>query len=151
MGYLLYMCRDAENLQFYLWFQDYQRRFYALPQTQQNISPPWNEETLPQAGGPLAADPGPRLSDKTLDQAVKYKISFEKNDSPESLIDRKSAVADPVDQAYAQSGLKWKSCTYACFTVATSPTDTQQSQFSPLEMKSIRSYPIILYRVHLAN
>ncbi|KAI4215606.1 MAG: hypothetical protein LQ351_002075 [Letrouitia transgressa] len=109
------MCRDAENLQFYLWFQDYQRRFYALPQTQQNISPPWNEETLPQAGGPLAADPGPRLSDKTLDQAVKYKISFEKNDSPESLIDRKSAVADPVDQAYAQSGLKWKSFTIQPF------------------------------------
>lgn len=124
MGYLLYVCRDAENLQFYLWFQDYQRRFYALPQTQQNLSPPWNEETLLQTGGPLVADTGPRLSDKTLDQAVKYKISFEENDLANSFIDERPAVSGPVDQAYAQSGLKWKSCTFvSCLSI--SPADTQ--------------------------
>lgn len=42
MGYLLYVSHEAENLQFYLWLQDYTKRFDKLPQHEQVLSPPWN-------------------------------------------------------------------------------------------------------------
>ena len=42
MGYLLYVSHEAENLQFYLWLQDYTKSFDKLPQHEQVLSPPWN-------------------------------------------------------------------------------------------------------------
>ncbi|GBF61470.1 hypothetical protein TMEN_3969 [Trichophyton mentagrophytes] len=44
MNYLLYVERAAENLQFYLWYQDYIQRFAALSESQWALSPPWTEE-----------------------------------------------------------------------------------------------------------
>lgn len=41
MGYLLYVSHEAENLQFYLWLQDYTRRFDQLPSQEQVLSPRW--------------------------------------------------------------------------------------------------------------
>ncbi|EFQ97188.1 hypothetical protein MGYG_00231 [Nannizzia gypsea CBS 118893] len=44
MNYLLYVERAAENLQFYLWYQDYIQRFASLSESQWALSPPWTEE-----------------------------------------------------------------------------------------------------------
>ncbi|EEQ30240.1 hypothetical protein McanCB56680_001237 [Microsporum canis] len=44
MNYLIYVERAAENLQFYLWYQDYIQRFAALSESQWALSPPWSEE-----------------------------------------------------------------------------------------------------------
>lgn len=41
MDYLVYVARDAENLQFYLWFRDYRRRFDALRPAEQALAPDW--------------------------------------------------------------------------------------------------------------
>lgn len=38
--YLLHKERSIENLQFYVWYEDYKRRFNALPPDQQALSPP---------------------------------------------------------------------------------------------------------------
>ncbi|APA16092.1 hypothetical protein SS1G_10234 [Sclerotinia sclerotiorum 1980 UF-70] len=45
MDYLVYIEHDAENLQFYLWYKDYVRRFEALSDREKQLSPEWVPET----------------------------------------------------------------------------------------------------------
>ncbi|PVH80780.1 regulator of G protein-like protein [Cadophora sp. DSE1049] len=45
MDYLVYVEFSAENLQFYLWFKDYVRRFEALPENEKALSPEFVPET----------------------------------------------------------------------------------------------------------
>ncbi|EXJ77993.1 hypothetical protein A1O3_09152 [Capronia epimyces CBS 606.96] len=44
MDFLRYIEHDAENLQFYLWYRDYSKRFAELPPTQQRLAPEWTAE-----------------------------------------------------------------------------------------------------------
>jgi len=72
MGYLLYVSYEAENLQFYLWFQDYSRRFTALSRVEKELSPPCDDDTLLSQVDP-SADQGPRMlgpqnSDRSIPQ-----------------------------------------------------------------------------------
>lgn len=41
MNYLIYIEYAAENLQFFLWFRDYTKRFSELPQTERVLAPEW--------------------------------------------------------------------------------------------------------------
>ncbi|KAF2017355.1 hypothetical protein BU24DRAFT_149030 [Aaosphaeria arxii CBS 175.79] len=43
MNYLKYIELAAENLQFYLWFRDYSKRFKELPEREQALSPVWSD------------------------------------------------------------------------------------------------------------
>ena len=131
MGYLLYVSHDAENLQFFLWLQDYRQRFEAAPRSEQALSPPWDEDALPQPLGNVAADPGPRASDKTLAQTLDFKISLDIKELPLSpmgspMHEKASFTAGSnlesdrskqhlnVQQASDDLGLKWKSCDLRC-------------------------------------
>ena len=44
MNYLIYIEHAAENLQFYLWYRDYQKRFMNLPDKEKGLSPFWTRE-----------------------------------------------------------------------------------------------------------
>jgi hypothetical protein len=44
MDYLVYVEHTAENLQFFLWFKDYTRRFNELPESQKVLSSEWDPE-----------------------------------------------------------------------------------------------------------
>jgi hypothetical protein len=44
LDYLVYVEYNAENLQFYLWYRDYVRRFDALPEKEKVLSPEWIPE-----------------------------------------------------------------------------------------------------------
>jgi hypothetical protein len=44
MNFLLYIENSAENLQFYLWFRDYSKRFDELPEDEKKLSPEWVHE-----------------------------------------------------------------------------------------------------------
>ncbi|KAL7267760.1 hypothetical protein RUND412_009639 [Rhizina undulata] len=44
MQYLLYVGHAAENLQFYLWLTDYERRFAKLADKEKTLSPEWNRK-----------------------------------------------------------------------------------------------------------
>ncbi len=44
MNFLLYIENSAENLQFYLWFRDYVKRFDQLPENEKKLSPIWVPE-----------------------------------------------------------------------------------------------------------
>ena len=52
MNYLQYIELSAENLQFFLWFRDYSKRFSELPQKERILAPEW----VPQAAD--AESPG---------------------------------------------------------------------------------------------
>ena len=41
MDYLVYVSRDAENLQFLLWLRDYTKRFSELADAETALSPEW--------------------------------------------------------------------------------------------------------------
>ena len=43
MNYLKYIELSAENLQFFLWLQDYTKRFSQLPANEKALSPEWRE------------------------------------------------------------------------------------------------------------
>lgn len=46
MDYLIYVERGAENLQFYLWYLDYVRRWNELPFKHQAASPQWQQDLV---------------------------------------------------------------------------------------------------------
>jgi hypothetical protein len=50
MNFCLYLEHSAENLQFYLWLQDYKNRFNDASQSEKDLSPKWTyqdqEETI---------------------------------------------------------------------------------------------------------
>jgi hypothetical protein len=43
LNYLKYHERAAENLQFFLWYQDYVRRFNDMPASERALAPEWTE------------------------------------------------------------------------------------------------------------
>ncbi|KAH7116724.1 hypothetical protein B0J11DRAFT_99362 [Dendryphion nanum] len=45
MNYLKYIELAAENLQFYLWFHDYTKRFNELPEVDRSLSPAWVQDS----------------------------------------------------------------------------------------------------------
>ena len=44
MNFLKYIELSAENLQFYLWFRDYSKRYNELPDSEKALSPEWTSE-----------------------------------------------------------------------------------------------------------
>lgn len=149
MDYLVYVSHDAENLQFYLWLQDYTKRFYAAPRPEQVLSPPWFDAEAaaqPSSYNATDGDKLPRTGDKSrVDLAeceMKYEIAvaaaaaaaaggehqhpplspvlsaqgYEKygvgfdSKSVLSGINSTRTIADSVDDANTQMGLRWQSC-----------------------------------------
>jgi len=47
MNFLKYIERSAENLQFFLWYRDYVKRFNALPESERVLSPEWTGDVNP--------------------------------------------------------------------------------------------------------
>ena len=45
MNFLQFIQFSAENLQFYLWLVDYEKRWKALPQSMQELGPVWDQGT----------------------------------------------------------------------------------------------------------
>lgn len=132
MDYLVYVSHDAENLQFWLWLHDYDKRFYAAPKNEQNLSPPWHEVEAAQPYGGSALDQPPRTADKSRGEISEYEAKFDHAELSVSPIntpqyDKQSfisgvassnkTVADSVDDANAQMGLKWQSCGFAFASV----------------------------------
>lgn len=44
MNFLIYIEHAAENLQFFLWYRDYVKRFSELPSKEQALAPVWTAE-----------------------------------------------------------------------------------------------------------
>ena len=46
MNYLIYIEHAAENLQFFLWYRDYAKRFSDLPPNERALAPEWTAEQV---------------------------------------------------------------------------------------------------------
>lgn len=51
MNYLMFVQYSAENLQFYLWLLDYEKRWSALEKNQRDLSPEWELMVCPSTNG----------------------------------------------------------------------------------------------------
>ena len=60
MNYLIYIEHAAENLQFYLWFRDYMKRFSELPENERALAPVWTVEQLEKDVQAIQVQPGPK-------------------------------------------------------------------------------------------
>ncbi|MCJ1481097.1 hypothetical protein MMC06_001253 [Schaereria dolodes] len=90
MNYLVYIERAAENLQFYLWYRDYSKRFSELSPNEQALVPKWNfekaeNEVLTASNSstlPKKLDPETSAIFKGTDFAQPKVVTSEKNSNP---------------------------------------------------------------------
>lgn len=60
MNYLIYIEHAAENLQFYLWYRDYLKRFNELPPNERALAPEWSAEQAEMDAQAIQGTPGPK-------------------------------------------------------------------------------------------
>ena len=60
MNYLIYIEHSAENLQFYLWYRDYLKRFNELPPNERALAPEWSAEQAELDAQAIQGTPGPK-------------------------------------------------------------------------------------------
>lgn len=133
MDYLVYVEFNAENLQFYLWYKDYARRFEALSDAEKALSPAWNPESQDITN--LAKDPeeeeskarrqsqAPSLAEPGFDAKKVVKFSDEGGNRDRhhlslvkgnwSFVSTSLSDAPTIPttaEVTAQAGLKWQPC-----------------------------------------
>ena len=136
MNFLKYIELSAENLQFFLWYRDYVRRFNALPESEKVLSPEWTGE--PSPGNDIKPNPrvfGSEAADilKGTDFATEGRLgeaekgasdpfntpprtpnSFDHRGAESFVTDDYSRVTSKIDHAqraagaFEHAGLKWK-------------------------------------------
>jgi hypothetical protein len=120
MDYLIYVERNAENLQFYLWYIDYVRRWNELPAKDRALSPKWEPESVETQN--LVKEKDRRsLPRSQINSPVR--INFEKAISEEfegkgiksdgcSFVtaSARGSVVPSIAEINTQAGLKWQPC-----------------------------------------
>lgn len=124
MQYLVHVSHDAENLQFWLWLQDYIRRFFAIPRSEQVLSPPWNPKTVAPTSIRIH-DHLPKAFAKPKSNMAEFVMSLDSlgDVKPSTVVtpfDIQSVVSgrtstsrtvtESVHDANAQAGLNWHAC-----------------------------------------
>ena len=72
MNYMRYIEFSAENLQFYLWFRDYVKRFESLPRSERVLSPEWTQaQADAEAAGNAPATRVPKKANARVAEALK--------------------------------------------------------------------------------
>ncbi|KAJ4335135.1 hypothetical protein N0V95_008977 [Ascochyta clinopodiicola] len=138
MNFLKYIELSAENLQFFLWYRDYSKRFNELPETEKALSPEWRGdksggEAKPKSSSRSHADAAAILegtdfaSEKTVKHSERSNNPFftpphtptsdshrreESLDSyDESMTTGKVNHAERAAGAFENAGFKWKPLT----------------------------------------
>lgn len=137
MNFLKYIELSAENLQFYLWFRDYSKRFNELPESEKDLSPEWsadmaNQNEVKPMSMPASAHAAAMLKgsdfadDKMLHSERGGNNPFFTPPRTPTSLDRRdesldsctdSMMTDKVDHAqraagaFENAGLKWKPLT----------------------------------------
>ncbi|KAL5412192.1 hypothetical protein PMIN04_009941 [Paraphaeosphaeria minitans] len=134
MNYLKYIELSAENLQFFLWFRSYTKRFDELPENEKPLSPEWFEDSEIEAPArPKQLSPGTAAVFKGTDfatdsrptEAEKSNPFFTPPRTPNSDLKREGGEsldsydvsltsgakpdhAQRATGAFESAGLKWK-------------------------------------------
>jgi len=126
MDYLVYVEHSAENLQFYLWYQDYERRWNTISAGQRALSPEVQPDTadFPNLTNERSMNIGERIASarpKVLSESAGWSakgMTFFLDDGVESddagsiamaPTSVNSTIPSDADIA-AQAGLKWQPC-----------------------------------------
>jgi hypothetical protein len=127
MDYLVYVEFNAENLQFYLWYKNYVRRFNALPDEEKDLSPTWVPEVkLPPKSEDQKEEKTEGESASLEDHDTKEVCGFGDDDIPSSPLARPASLAihrvtsSMTTASYASStadgstrtNLKWQPCKF---------------------------------------
>jgi hypothetical protein len=94
MNYLIYIEHAAENLQFFLWYRDYAKRFHDAPKSEKPLAPEWTQAMEDETVAKIqkdAADNQRKLSKVTAE--IFKGTDFEKG--PDGLIEIKDSVTSP--------------------------------------------------------
>jgi hypothetical protein len=131
MDYLVYIAHDAETLQFYLWLQDYKKRYATLRKEEQALSPEWQASKLAEdrrlttkksTGDFPTMDKESSIRMAELSKAAKE--VFDEPPTPETAtatdyesfitksVDSQKTVSELADEANQQAGLKWQPCKF---------------------------------------
>lgn len=62
MDFLVYIEHDAENLQFFLWYRDYLKRWSELPASEQALAPLWTPEKAQQVRSEIMNEKSAKLN-----------------------------------------------------------------------------------------
>lgn len=138
MNFLKYIEMSAENLQFFLWYRDFCKRFHELPESEKVLSPEWTSDKFNGEAGPKAkkvhVDAAAILegtdfqSEKTVKRSEKSNNPFfTPPHTPTSDSHRRDESLDSYDEsmttgrvdhseraagAFENAGLKWKPCEF---------------------------------------
>jgi hypothetical protein len=140
MNFLKYIELSAENLQFFLWYRDYSKRFNELPESEKALSPEWNSDringearTQPHSKKALAEaatilEGTDFASEKTVKHSEKSNNPFfTPPHTPTGESHRRDESLDSYDEsmttgrvnhteraagAFENAGLKWKPCEF---------------------------------------
>lgn len=121
MDYLVYIEHNAENLQFYLWYQDYVQRWNALPANQRALSPELRpdqadfpnltrENGTSREGKMPSARPKMRSEGWTANGKSFLFDDQDANDDEASFVSFERSTTPNDGDIAAQAGLKWKPC-----------------------------------------
>lgn len=140
MNFLKYIELSAENLQFFLWYRDYSKRFNELPASEKVLSPEWagngsnngeapklsHKKSNPEASAVLEGTDF--ASEKTVKNSTRSTSNnpfFTPPHTPTSDSHRRDESLDSYDEsmttgkvnhseraagAFENAGLKWKPC-----------------------------------------
>lgn len=112
MDYLVYIEHNAENLQFWLWYRDYVRRFDTLPENQKELSPAWVNGV-------------PGLSKDSEKDSRKIRNKSSNLSKAELGLDKKGAILFCEDQESSPgSNLPWSSKDNASLMGSSAFSDT---------------------------
>ncbi|KAH7265276.1 uncharacterized protein BKA55DRAFT_590610 [Fusarium redolens] len=92
MTYLIYVEHAAENLQFYLWFQDYEKRFNANPTTDVKLAPEWTRAMQDEAIIKIRKEQSDKMRKEPEAAAIFKGSDFEKKTGSQ---DRNMSTVDP--------------------------------------------------------
>nr|POE79488.1 hypothetical protein CFP56_07553 [Quercus suber] len=147
MNYLRYIEHSAENLQFYLWYQDYTARWSKLSDSERALSPAWkqaysdSDPTGQTSSRPKRVNPQIAAILKDTDFAENNTKSqsnpFETPSKPSSDVvsEYRSSMGDDktlatsvahemvAEQAFEDAGMKWKPCTLIINSCSMTHTD----------------------------
>ena len=73
MDYLVYIAHDAENLQFYLWYRDYTKRFNALNKNSRELSP-YIESTFGDGASAKSSAKTLTIEERDFRESLRYPL-----------------------------------------------------------------------------
>jgi hypothetical protein len=80
MNYLVYVEHAAENLQFYLWFKDYEKRFSTANTSDVSLSPEWTQAMEDEAVARVRKEQADRMKQEPAVAVAIFKgTDFEKH------------------------------------------------------------------------